>query len=177
MTPHIKIRSATSIDAEALAKINIENWQISYRGYIDEEYLKSLDHAKKSEGWKKYLSNIPKNQLVLVAEDHFPVGYASGTPLENEPNTTYELKTLYVAIEQQRKGIGRQLLKEIAQQIINQGATRIILWTLKNGPSHGFYSKLGAKLRPKTTDKNWGGKNYLCVSYEFNDLKELISIC
>ena len=55
------------------------------------------------------------------------------------------LEDLYVTPDQRGSGLGKQLLKALAQECVAKGYTRLQWWVLNwNEPSIGFYKSLGA---------------------------------
>ncbi|MDX8142947.1 GNAT family N-acetyltransferase [Lentzea sp. BCCO 10_0061] len=55
------------------------------------------------------------------------------------------LEDLYVTPDQRGNGLGKQLLKALAQECVAKGYTRLQWWVLNwNEPSIGFYKSLGA---------------------------------
>ena len=55
------------------------------------------------------------------------------------------LEDLYVTPDQRGSGLGKQLLKALAQECVAKGYSRLQWWVLNwNEPSIGFYKSLGA---------------------------------
>ncbi|WP_330272627.1 GNAT family N-acetyltransferase [Lentzea sp. NBC_00516] len=55
------------------------------------------------------------------------------------------LEDLYVTPDQRGNGLGKQLLKALAQECVAKGYSRLQWWVLNwNAPSIGFYKSLGA---------------------------------
>ena len=55
---YIIIRTATTNEAEEIAKIKIEGWQTAYRGIIDDKFLDNMDINEELEKRKNNIEDI-----------------------------------------------------------------------------------------------------------------------
>ena len=102
------IRLAEVQDAAAIAHVHVESWRTTYKGLVPEEYLASLNEAKRVAVWQEWLT---RDISIFVAEvEGKIVGFASGGPIR-EPVAAYdaELYTIYLLEQVQGRGIGKNL--------------------------------------------------------------------
>ena len=91
----------------------------------------------------------PLADAILAEDGDEAIGFALFfpyfSPYPGVPGLFMEL--LYVVPERRGKGIGRALLRRVAQIAVEQGAGRLEWGVLKeNAPTIGFYRALGATL-------------------------------
>jgi len=136
----IKIRQATPEDAKDIKSAHYHAYQVSYRGYLPDDFL---DKMPFDEAVIERTANYIKNREYLVAEtDHHVIGFAS---LDYPEEKTVEIMALYVHPEFQNKGAGSALINEVCRLKKKLGFHKLVLWTIKDGPSIGFYQKQGLK--------------------------------
>ena len=167
---YIIIKTATTNEAEEIAKIKIEGWQTAYRGIIDDKFLDNMDINEELE---KRKNNIENGADIIVAElNNEIVGFCLYRNYikdpESYPNANCEISSLYVKSSLKRKGIGTKLMQYVIQKLQNQGKTQMILGCLKeNYPSRAFYEKIGGKVL-KIEKITFGNKEYEEVIYEYD---------
>jgi len=154
----MKVRRALPTDAKAVKSAHYHAYQVSYRGYLPDDYLDSIpfDAAVIERTAHKI-----ENQEYYVAEQNGQVvGFAN---LDYPEDSTVEIQALYVHPDFQRQGAGSALLDEICHLKKTAGYKKLIIWTIKDGPSLGFYQKKG--LRYSHTPE---GKMPLYKPWKFN---------
>src|SRR5690242_17436455 len=106
---------------------------------IPDDYLDNLSYDQRASFWARVISDPFTPNFVHVAEDDAGriVGFASGgSPMTPVAGYEGELHAIYVLPESQGKGVGRKLVKAIAQTLKERGVTSMFLWVLKdNTPS------------------------------------------
>ena len=134
----MKIRPAVPSDAKSVKSAQYYAHQVSYRGYLPDDYLDSIvfDDAVVERTAKK----IKKGEYYVAEKNGKVVGF---TCLCYPEDKTVEVQTLYVHPDFQRQGAGSALLNEICKIKKKAGYTKLVAWTIKNGPSLGFYHKKG----------------------------------
>jgi hypothetical protein len=70
------IRSATPIDARAIATIHVEAWRAAYRGIVPDEYLDSLSIDGRESAWRQNLLAADTSTWVAQESDAI-VGWIS----------------------------------------------------------------------------------------------------
>ena len=137
--------------AKDLKKIHIAAYQKSYRGYLSDEYLDSLSLT--DVVIKKTAAYIEKTEGYLVETEDGFVGfmYISSDP---DFEDAFEIMALYVHPDCHKKGVGSFMVNEICALKRKEGFSKCIAWTMKHGPSIGFYEKKGFR-RVEGKEKIW----------------------
>ncbi len=138
------IRLAQVQDAAAIAHVHVQSWRTTYEGIVPQRYLASLNEAEHLPLWQEWLT---RDISVFVAEvDGQMVGFAGGGPIR-QPLAAYnaELYTIYLLEEAQGRGIGRNLLRAVAEALLNRDHTSMLVWVLEQNAAVRFYKKMGAE--------------------------------
>jgi GNAT superfamily N-acetyltransferase len=141
------LRKATVADAEAIARVNLETWQSSYRDVFPKEFLAKLPFNKRLESTRSHLKDLPPQTAAFVVEVPLTgvVGFAiGGRGRERLQDFDGELHGLYVLKDYQRHGLGCQLLTVIVTFLEVNKFKKMFAWTLAASPYTAFYRKLGA---------------------------------
>jgi ribosomal protein S18 acetylase RimI-like enzyme len=143
------VRQATADDASGIARVHVETWKTAYRGIVPQDFLDALDTDKRAGMWKEEIAR--KDAYVLVAEDDGAIcGFISGGILRDgvdvaAQNYDAEIYTLYVLAAAQGHGAGRQLMRALAERLVQSGLLRPVVWALEENPWCAFYERLGGK--------------------------------
>jgi GNAT superfamily N-acetyltransferase len=142
----VRFREATRADAVAVAKLHAESWRVHYRGAYRDEYLDGEVLEDRLRVWEERLSTPPPNQFVVLAEeDKDLVGFACVYGGRDQTWGSL-LDNLHIRPEHQRRGIGAQLMSEVAAWCrANYADCGLYLWVLEqNRAAQQFYQRLGA---------------------------------
>jgi ribosomal protein S18 acetylase RimI-like enzyme len=156
----IRIRRANTNDAQGIARVHIDTWRTTYHGILPEEFLSSLTYDRARRKWETTNLNPKSQDAVYVAEDESRniVGFATcGPDRDNDPVYKGELYGIYVLEKMQRRGIGRQLMLAVVQDLKNRGFSSMLVWVLVDNPSKRFYELLGGE-HVQTRNITMGGK-------------------
>lgn len=109
---------------------------------------KKIEEFLKAEWSKADLKHFGK--VVDWTEQEYHLKVMVGRKLAGYVNFTIEagvctIENLIIADEQQRKGIGRQLIEEVEKIAKDSKVHKITLETGKGWPAEKFYQKLGYK--------------------------------
>lgn len=134
------------------------------------KYEKMLDQVVATEALLKEWLFDKKSAEVLIAElDGKPVGFA----LFFHNFSTFlgraglYLEDLYVCPENRGKGIGKALLRRLAQIAIERGCGRMEWWCLDwNESSIAFYESLGAEAMSDWTTYRLSGNTLSALAME-----------
>jgi ribosomal protein S18 acetylase RimI-like enzyme len=155
------IRSATPVDARAIATIHVEAWRAAYRGIVPDEYLDSLSIDGRESASRQILLAADTSTWVAQESDAI-VGWISAGPSRDTDAdmSAGEIWAVYVAPERWGKGVGRSLCQQVEEQLRTQGCVAVTLWVLKDNEralkfyqSNGFFLDIGA-----TKEIERGGK-------------------
>jgi ribosomal protein S18 acetylase RimI-like enzyme len=169
---NLSIRKATIQDAANIAHVHVVSWQESYHGIVPQPYLDSLDVNERTESWKSRLHRTDINVFVAILDGKL-CGFVSGG-VAREPVQDFdgEFYAIYILRAAKGQGIGRLLMRRLAETLRDKGLTKAVLWVLADNPSRHFYERLGAqeisqKIAPV------GGADLLEIAYGWQDLRTL----
>jgi ribosomal protein S18 acetylase RimI-like enzyme len=144
------IRKASLQDAADIASVHVVSWQESYRGIIPNIHLDSLDVAQRTDNWKARLD--PKNEghyvFVAILEGQlcgFVGGGAARSAAQELQDFDGEIYAIYVLQAAKGKGIGRLLMRKMAETLQANEFKKAMLWVLADNPTRGFYEHLGGQ--------------------------------
>lgn len=144
----MKIRRAVPADALAIKNVHYKTYQVSYRGYVPNEYLDNLiitdDLLQKTQ---KMLSHT---ECYVVEEQNSLNAFAYIGELNEY---IFEINALYVLPEYQKLGVGSLLVNHICNIKKDMAYKKCLVWTMKNGSSVKFYHKHG--FQPTGNEKVW----------------------
>ena len=145
------IREAKLEDAGAIAKVHVDTWRTTYRDIIPESYIAKLSYQKRQERWIEMLSTKieeEKKHFAYVVKDNTGkiIAFADGGLLRNSDSIYQgELYAIYILEAYQRQGIGRKLIKKIADKLSQSGLKSMLVWVLADNPACQFYQALGGQ--------------------------------
>jgi len=134
----MKVRPAKPSDAPSVRSAQYYAHKISYRGYLPDDYLDSI--ALDNAAIECTAQKIQETEYYVAEKDKKVIGFANLCYPEEK---TVEVQTFYVHPDFQRQGAGSALLNKICKIKKKAGYTKLVVWTIKNGPSLGFYHKKG----------------------------------
>ncbi len=147
------IRKAQEGDAEGIARVHVDSWRTTYRGIVPDEYLARLSYERREQVWKNALSQRPDSNLLFVALDDMGrvVGFISGgKEREEDPDYRGELYAIYLLEEMQGHGLGRRLVTQLVEGLLEMGLDSMLVWVLAENPACQFYQALeGQRVRSK----------------------------
>jgi GNAT superfamily N-acetyltransferase len=168
------VRQATTCDALGIAKVHVDSWRTTYSGIVPQDYLDGLSYEKSGERWKKLLEQGgDRADFVAVDDVGNIIGFASASR-NREGNAEYsaELHAIYLLEGHQRQGLGRQLVRAVADRLLQMGHQSMVVWVLRDNPARRFYEALGGQfLRTKILDI--GGRALEEVQYGWTDVTRL----
>jgi GNAT superfamily N-acetyltransferase len=141
-------RPATVDDAAVLADIHVRTWQATYRGFVPDAYLESLDPVRWRPFWQDRLRHTepPSGTLVLVpAGGGRPIGFVSyGPSRDDDDPAAGEIFAIYVLPQHQGGGGGRRLMEAALAALAGAGFATATLWVLDgNERARRFYERGG----------------------------------
>ena len=170
------VREATDSDVSAIARIHVDTWRTSYQGILADEVLENLSYEKREKSWQKVLNNAPKDSnFTYVVEDEFGeiVGFVNGgVERTGDPVYQGELNAIYILQKHQKKGIGRKLVRVVAERLSQMKIHSMLVWVLANNSACHFYEILGAqKVYEKEIER--GGTKLVEIAYGWTNLSNI----
>ncbi|MEL6251689.1 MAG: GNAT family N-acetyltransferase [Bacteroidota bacterium] len=135
------IRSAKESDLKSIVRLLLRIWKEQYSSFLPVSFLDKMNFNQQLKRHQTYLS---KGNTYLIAENAQKdlLGFCSfGENRDSFPKAKWELYTLYVAPEQQRKGVGSKLIKEVLRKLEKED--KMAVWVMKANPFRHFYEKRG----------------------------------
>ncbi|HZD50343.1 MAG TPA: GNAT family N-acetyltransferase [Silvibacterium sp.] len=166
----MKIRPAVLEDAASIAHVHVASWRTAYAGIVSQAHLNSLDEAQFTERWQSWITSETSAMFCVAELDGALCGFASGGPIR-KPISFYdgELYAIYLLPEMQRRGIGRALFASVAAALASRELKHMLLWTLRDNPSTGFYERLGGEIVAEDVHEI-GGDKLAGVAYGWADI-------
>ncbi|MCP3032497.1 GNAT family N-acetyltransferase [Halobacillus sp. A1] len=168
----MKIRKATVTDAEGVAKVQVDSWHSTYKDIVPDEYLRKMTYESRGKKWKDLISMQP----VYIAEDNKGkiIGFSNGGPERTGkyPEFEGELYAIYILKDHQRKGLGKQLLEPIIQELEDLGIYSMLVLVLEDNHSRFFYEKVGAE-KVDIIEIEVSGKRLNEVVYGWKDIRKI----
>lgn len=135
-----KIEDSTEL-AHAIALV----WNTTYKGIVDDYFLKGLlVHEKESAERLKININDQPDYYVLTLQGKI-IGWIYYTLDSDKYKNAAEIHSLYILKEYQGNGYGSLLFKYAVKNIIKKDINKLIIGCLDGNPSNNFYKHLGGK--------------------------------
>ncbi len=162
----LTVRPARSLDAPALARVQVDSWRESYRGIIPQAYLDGLSYSAHERQWRRTLG--ARGWGFLAVWQGQIVGLASGGRCRSLKGFSGELYVLYLLRGYQGRGIGRALFDAVHHELARRGHADTMVWVLADNPARGFYERLGGELAGEASCVI-GGARLREVAYGWRD--------
>lgn len=172
----VVIRAADVSDAAAISVVHRASWRTTYAGILPLDVIAREAGRKSEEGWRRWLENADRATATLVAEvpGEGIVGFSfCGAARASIEGLDAEIYALYVLQQQQRRGIGRELVRASARHFVRQGLFGFYLWVLKANRARFFYEALGGQVIAEKTER-LGGHPFNEIAYGWHDLTALV---
>jgi GNAT superfamily N-acetyltransferase len=170
------IRAAGLADADAIALLHAHSWQSAYRGILSDEFLQGALHESRRVLWHTRLSDFNRaDQLILVDEQGGALRGFACAYLEADPEWGCLLDNLHVVPDLKGKGLGRQLMCAVAQQVLRSNPYgRLHLWAYEqNLAARRFYEHLGGVNTLRHAELALDGTQVNAVRYCWSELSGL----
>lgn len=173
------IREADVGDAPGIARVHVESWRTTYRGIVPDAFLDAMSYGESESQWRGRLDGRDARASTFVAEvSGGVVGFASGGPRRGEALPEYdgELYALYSLAEVRGMGIGRRLLRAVAEGLSSSGCHSMLAWVMtENLPARGFYEAFGGRLVGRD-EFEIEGEEIEEVAYGWVDVRSLVKV-
>jgi ribosomal protein S18 acetylase RimI-like enzyme len=168
------VRPASINDARAIAQVHVASWRSAYRGILPDSLLNGLSMEGREAMWRGLLdAPEPSSSITLVGCDasNKVAGFISGgKERTGQLGCDGEIYAIYLLDEAQRKGLGAQLVGQLARDLAVRGFSSMAVWVLALNPARRFYERLGAELIGQQ-EIELGGQTFIEVAYGWKSLK------
>ncbi|MBS1904155.1 MAG: GNAT family N-acetyltransferase [Bacteroidetes bacterium] len=175
--PTIQIRPASTLDAEQIARINIDVWRSTYEGIIDRAVLDTMALGDYIAKWQRILTpEIPERRWCFVATLGTDViGYVSAGTNDDNDGYGAVLYALYLRPEYHGLGVGKLLWQTMMHAFEERGVSSFKLYVLTaNKLGRRFYDRY----RPdvcQEADFHLDGAVYCDMLYGWNDVSHALA--
>ncbi|MBA2693745.1 MAG: GNAT family N-acetyltransferase [Rubrobacter sp.] len=171
------IREATAEDAAGIARVHIASWRTAYRGIVPDAFLDGMSREESEARWRERLDERAPRVFFFVAEvSGSIVGFAVGGARRSESLTEFdgELYALYLLADARGMGIGRRLLRAVAEGLSSLGFRSMLACLMAgNRSACGFYEAFGGRLVGSDTFEI-SGETIEEVAYGWDDVRGLV---
>ena len=166
------IRMGEPADADLIAQLHARSWHTAYRGILSDEFLDGPLLADRQALWRARFAEVNRTeQIVLVDEETGKIQGFACAFLDADPDWGTLLDNLHVVPECKGKGLGRQLMAEVVNQILKLDRTRLHLWAFEqNHAARRFYERLGGVVTSSHAESAPDGREVNAVRYCWSDL-------
>ncbi len=135
-------------------------------------------HASDLDGlsWERRIARETSGAATWVAErSREIVGFASCGPARADvERLDGEVYSLYVLQKHQRRGVGRELVRECARHFVRQGVFGFYLWVLRANRARMFYEALGGEAVAEKVER-LGKHDFAEIAYGWRDVTGLVA--
>lgn len=170
------LRRALAADEPAIARLHADSWRIAYRGILRDDFLDDTVIANRSELWRSRFAEIDReDQLILVCEEREEIQAFACAFLDADPEWGTLLDNLHVTPELKGKGVGRQLISAVAENVLQHGLHSVLhLWVYEqNTRARGFYERMGGVIGEWVQEEGPDGSQLNVLRYAWRELSFL----
>jgi len=141
----MKIRKATIVDAQDIAKVLLDSWRFAYKGIMSDALLCDLSVSSCAESWEKLISSgaeawVMERQREIIGVSEFGK-FRDKLP---EFEGYGEINVIYLKSSEIGKGFGAGLMSHALENLKEQGFDKVGVWVLeKNTLAIDFYKRFG----------------------------------
>jgi ribosomal protein S18 acetylase RimI-like enzyme len=171
------IRKATAADAPAVARVHVLSSRETYAGLLPEAHLARFTVESRTAMWSEVLGAAVDRTVVYVAEPAGEVvGFGAFGPQRavalRDRGFDAEILCLYLLRQFQRRGLGRGLMRRMADDLRQRGFRGVSLWVHQENPvARTFYERLGGRIVDEMTTATQPVRTE--VAYAWSDLGAL----
>jgi ribosomal protein S18 acetylase RimI-like enzyme len=172
----IELRPAEFSEYATIAQLHAASWKKTYRGILSDRFLNDDVETVLLKKWQNRLSSPAINQeITLAIQDSLVVGF-SCIYLDDNSSFGTLLDNLHVSASCQRSGVGKLLMKNCAEFIL-QGSNnhKMYLWVFEaNQTARLVYERLGGENVEILKKQNEDGTEATACRYVWKDVTTLI---
>ena len=141
----IEIRPATPEDASIIQQLAEAIWLPTYSPILSQEQIRyMLDHIYDLDSITGQIKDGNQTYMMLMV-DGVPTGFAAYSARTENPDI-YKLHKLYCLPAKHRKGLGKLLLQEVEDMILDEGKTILELNVNRHNKAKQFYERCGYRV-------------------------------
>lgn len=158
--PVCVVRPARPQDGHAMAEVHVAAWQATYVGIMPDDFLAGLDVDRFTSRWTRTVAESADDHtrhLVAEADGRVVRVSTAGTPRDDMPTGTGELRQINLRPDAWRHGYGTMLHDAQLQELADMGYDSAYLWVAEgNERARAFYRARGwSEDGGVKVDDNW----------------------
>ena len=152
-------RTANPNEAEAIAKLHAQSWQVAYRGILTDTFLDDEVLDNRLKVWTERFQNPSINEFIVVAVDNETIQGFVCVYGNADDQWGALIDNLHVLPELKGQGIGKRLMGEAAKWVREHYPdSSLYLWVYEaNHLARQFYDKMGGEIVEEALYDNPGG--------------------
>ena len=152
-------RKAKPTEAEAIAHLHAQSWQVAYRGILTDTFLDNEVLENRLQIWAERFKNPPLNEFIGVAVDNETIKGFVCVYGNDDAQWGALIDNLHVSPEWKGQGIGKRLMEEASKWVgEHYPDSGFYLWVYEaNHLARQFYDKMGGKIVEEALYDNPGG--------------------
>ena len=169
-------RKAKTNEAEAIAHLHAQSWQVAYKGILSDAFLQNDVLNDRLEFWQSRFENPQKNEFIYVAvEGNTLQGFVCVYGNDDERWGSL-IDNLHVLPALKGQGIG-QILMQKAAKWASKNYPNVGLYLLVYAENHGarrFYEKMGGENVELFVYENADGSFSDIIRYAWRNINTII---
>jgi GNAT superfamily N-acetyltransferase len=156
------VRLAVPADAEPIARIQAEAWQVHYAALLPSEATDAFDIETAATSWAEAISAPPsrRHRVFVAVGQTDVVGFAAASPATDtdlNPESDAELLALHIAPDHTRRGHASRLMAAVVDHARDDGVARLVTWVFAaDDPMRLFLRENGWDADGSTRDLDVG---------------------
>ncbi|WEX86444.1 GNAT family N-acetyltransferase [Sinorhizobium garamanticum] len=170
----IEIRPAQSGDIAAIGEIVVLSWRHTFDRLISRQFLRSMSEQHQANRHARMFSTANVVYRVAITEGAGVVGFASGGPSRHSGFLAEnELYAIYLKPGFERRGIGRDLFRGVADELMASRRNGLFLTALSVNPNRHFYRAMGGR-EVEAPSIELGNELYTQVAFVWDDMAQIV---
>jgi ribosomal protein S18 acetylase RimI-like enzyme len=167
-------RKAKRDEAQAIAILHAQSWQVAYKGILSDAYLEHEVLPNRLQVWAERFSRREKNRWICVVVEKGELKGFVCVYGNEDPKWGSLIDNLHVLPALKGQGIGKRLMEEAEKWITEKYPNpNFYLWVYEeNHPSRGFYEKMGGENVETQLYDNVDGGSSNVLRYAWRELKQ-----
>jgi ribosomal protein S18 acetylase RimI-like enzyme len=165
-------RKAKPNEAEAIATLHAQSWQVAYKGILSDAFLKDEVLDNRLKVWQNRFDNPPNNVFICVAaEENDLKGFVCVYGNDDEQWGSL-IDNLHVLPNLKGQGIGKKLMQKAATWASkNYPNAGLYLWVYEeNHAARQFYERMGGENVESEFYENPDGSSSYIIRYAWRNL-------
>lgn len=163
----MQTRRFVDADRAGIAQLQIASWRAAYRDFVHPDELGEKLEQTITARWENLTFGTAEFALIVESDGEF-LGFVTVLAKERP-----FIDNLHVRPGLYRSGVGRQLMKDAATELMSLNQTEVHLTVLKsNARARAFYEAIGGKIASRFTHEFLGASKDV-LEIEWTDLPAL----